>query len=112
MPYDRRIPTRVYQLCIKFDAWIVGSAATPDDGEPTDDIDVMVPFHAWDQASMLIPPHAKLNALGGWKWTEEDGAVVDMWPDRLERLAALPQFYAAWHPASMTRLVRGEKTDG
>lgn len=101
---DCRLPLRAYRICQMYDAWVVGSAALPDDGKPVEDIDIMVPFHHWNSAAMLIPEHARMNAFGGWKWTEDDGTVIDLWPDRLERLAAHPAFYAAWHPASGTRL--------
>ena len=110
---DRRIPLRVWRICSVHGAWVVGSAALPlKNGEvpEIDDVDVMVPWTTWAAASILIPDSAKVNAFGGWKWTEPDGTVIDMWPDTLDRLASRPQFHCAWHPQTGRRIFSEERS--
>jgi hypothetical protein len=98
----KKFPRSVRAMTTSFDAWIVGSAATTDSPK---DIDVMVPWSRWHEAVTLIPSSASPNTFGGWKYTE-DGVDIDVWPDSLDRLAALSQFIIAWHPKS-GRIVKG-----
>lgn len=58
------IPKLVLDLVYAHSAWIVGSAANPDNKEPRD-YDIIVPFSEWNKACMLIPMDAKVNHFGG-----------------------------------------------
>lgn len=97
-----RLPATVYKMVNTIDGWIVGGAATETNPK---DVDVMIPLARWPEAALLIPPDARPNTFGGWKW-EEGGVSIDCWPDTLDRLAAMGAFKAALHPKSGTRLVR------
>lgn len=96
-----RLPKTIFKMVYTYGAWIVGGACLE---ETPKDLDVMVPWSEWHQASLLIPEGAKPNIFGGWKWTE-DGVSVDCWPDSLDRLATAAPFQAALHPKSGRMLV-------
>lgn len=87
-----------------FDAWIVGSAADPDNADPRD-YDVLVPFYMWHSATCMVPPDAKPNSFGGWKFTDvQTRKEIDVWPGDLSRLAQRPAFKFAYHPKTGTRI--------
>ena len=96
------MPESARLLCTLCDAWVVGSSAlvVPPEGA---DIDVMVPLHRWHMAVTHIPPNAVPNNFRGWRWVE-DGVQIDCWPDTLDRLCAVQEFRAAWHPKSGQRV--------
>lgn len=98
-------PPVVLRLCHSFDAWVVGSAARPDNRQPRD-FDVLVPFCQWHAAISLVPRDAQPNSFAGWKFADEDGNLIDVWPGDLSWLAQRPQFTDAHHPASGTRITR------
>lgn len=82
MSNQREIPNTAGVILNNCDSFIVGSAVFKDNPK---DIDIVVPFDKWHLASSLIPKNAKPNSFGGWKF-EEDGIVVDIWPDSIGTL--------------------------
>jgi len=96
------LPKIVIALTHNHDAWIVGSAADPDNKTPRD-YDVQVPFSEWGKAAHLIPAHSRVNTFGGWKCTSE-GVEIDVWPGELGWLLQRPKCNWAWHPASGIRV--------
>ena len=101
-----KYPALIIALIHNHDAWIVGSAANPDNKDPRD-IDIIVPFSQWQSASALIPKDAKVNTFGGWKCQCKINDLtieVDVWPGDLGWLMQHPQAQWAFHPRSGTRL--------
>jgi hypothetical protein len=96
---DRRgLPAIVKKLTYGFDAWVVGSAADPNNDDPKD-YDVQVPFSTWGKACLLIPPNAVPNSFGGFRF-EDEGMSIDVWPGELGWIFQRPSCRWAWHPAS------------
>jgi hypothetical protein len=91
------------------DAWVVGSAADPENKNPRD-IDIMVPYSSWGPASSLIPKDAKVNSFGGWKFTEQ-GVEVDVWPGELSWILQRPRTKFVWHPKTGIRFQRYESSE-
>lgn len=81
-----KYPKLVLDLSFVADAWIVGSAADPDNDEPSD-YDLLVPYSQWQNACMFIPKNATPNHFGGWK-CESEGEIVDVWPGELSFILA------------------------
>jgi hypothetical protein len=102
-----KIPKLVSDLSYYHEAWIVGSAANPENTEPRD-YDVLVPFSKWQEASSLIPPGAKPNHFGGWKCISE-GVEVDVFPGELTWLLKYPQTQWIYNYATNIRYYRGTK---
>lgn len=101
----RILPSIVSKLCYSADAWIVGSAASPDlKTDDPRDWDVAVPFSEWHVASSLIPRDANPNSFGGWKFTSE-GNEVDVWPCDLALFMTYAIVTCLWHPKSGKRFV-------
>ena len=91
--YERTkaLPRLVFQLSWAYDGWVVGSGARYLLGltETCRDFDVLIPYEKWDQASLLLPNHARPNTFGGWKvCVDEQQTSVDVWPHSLERFFA------------------------
>lgn len=86
-----RLPKRIYAIVCKHNVWLVGSAVTKDDAK---DVDLLVSFRDWPEVAIHIPPDAKPNTFGGFKW-KEDNISIDMWPGDLSDLAASYMFKAA-----------------
>lgn len=100
----RTLPALVAQLVTVHDAWIIGSAALPGVNLlEVRDFDVLVPWHVWPFAAVLIPADAKPNTFGGWKAISE-GKTVDVWPGDLTWVAQSQMFRAAWHPKTGVRI--------
>lgn len=99
---SRTMPKIVCALTHNHDAWVVGSAADPQNANPRD-YDVQVPFSEWGKAAHLIPADAKPNAFGGWKCVS-DGVEVDVWPGELGWIMRQNRSRWAWHPSSGVRL--------
>lgn len=102
-------PVIVAVLCEKFDAWIVGSAADPENKAPRD-WDVMIPWHEWDGAAGLIlalvgADNVRLNAFGGWKLRRDDG-VVDIFPGMPQSYLSAAKFKHMFHPRSLSHWKR------
>ena len=79
------LPRVVYQMCVH-GGLIVGSQAKLLAGESIDvarDWDILVPLPKWQTIAMLIPPDAKPNKFGGWRFISEENEI-DVWPDELE----------------------------
>jgi len=93
---NKSLPSVVKKLTHGFDAWIVGSAADPNNDDPND-YDVQVPYSSWGQACFLIPPNARVNSFCGFKF-EEDGHSIDVWPGELGWILQRPACKWAWHP--------------
>jgi hypothetical protein len=103
----REYPPIVTKLVNFHDGWIVGSAAYR--ASPRD-IDVLIPFSQWNKASLLIPPDAKPNTFGGWKFMDE-GLEIDVWPGELSELLSLGKTDEVYHPKS-ARTYRFTRMDG
>lgn len=86
-----RLPKRLYAIVCKHNVWLVGSGVIKDDAK---DVNLLVSFRDWPEVAIHIPPDAKPNTFGGFKW-EEDGVSIDMWPGDLSDLAASYMFKAA-----------------
>jgi hypothetical protein len=79
------LPRVVYQMAVH-GALLVGSQAKLMMGEldeAPNDYDLLVPLDKWQTIAMLIPPDAKPNKFGGWRFTDEKDNEVDVWPDTL-----------------------------
>jgi len=100
----RTLPKIVVKMTHAHDAWIVGSAANPDNQAPRD-WDIQVPYSQWGAAAMLIPPDAKPNSFGGFK-CQCEGVSVDVWPGELGWILQRPMTQWAWHPASGLRITK------
>ena len=98
------LPDLVAHLTHACDAWIVGSAADPENVEPRD-YDVVVPFSAWNIATNMIPRDATVNSFGGWKCIS-CGVEVDVWPGDLGWVLQRPRCKWAWHPLSGVRITK------
>lgn len=76
------LPRLVYQLAVH-GALIAGSQAKVMAGDTVNtdysDWDLLVPFDKWSTAALLIPPYAKPNKFGGWRF-EDNGVSIDLWP--------------------------------
>jgi hypothetical protein len=102
------LPGIVTKFVMLHDAWIVGSAAKPGtDFTKCRDIDVLVPYAQWPKAALLIPPDAKPNTFGGWKFTTSPVAginiEVDVWPDDIGTLMTVNMSAVVWHPRTNIR---------
>lgn len=121
----KQLPTSVKLFVERCDAFIVGSAAGPNaDIKTVSDIDVVIPFHKWDVACIIIKNAItsadiradsklapKLNAYGGMKFVDVDyGAElvtpIDVWPSDLNKylLSSLVEY--VWNPKFNLRYVR------
>ena len=78
------LPRVVYQMCVH-GGLIVGSIAKKLMGEDieSNDYDILVPLDKWQTIAMIIPPHAIPNKFGGWRFTDDKGNEIDVWPDTL-----------------------------
>lgn len=82
------IPKEAYQICVQ-GGLIVGSMArklATGKGKPKD-IDILVPYEAWQRASVFIPMNAKPNAFRGFRFYSESKGnkwEVDVWPSSVE----------------------------
>ncbi len=122
----KQLPTSVKLFVERCDAFIVGSAANPNAhlNEPdavatnpytgicVNDIDVVIPFHKWDIACIIIASAndqeqnwPTLNVYGGLKFVD-DGKTVDVWPSDLNKylLSSLVEY--VWSPKFNLRYVR------
>lgn len=102
----RHLPPICTKILHGHDAWVVGSAADPS-AKLSDlrDIDIMVPFRNWAEAALLIPPDARPNTFGGWKFT--DGPVtVDVWCGDLSHVMTSAIATKAWHPRTNSYLYK------
>ena len=87
------LPRTVYQMCVH-GALITGSLAKYMMGEDITphDIDLLVPLAQWQTIALLIPPDARPNKFGGWRFMVDGKDAkgdpikveVDVWPDTLE----------------------------
>jgi len=96
-----KYPKLVLDMTHAHDAWIVGSAADPNNENPRD-YDVIVPHSEWQKACMLIPSNAKPNHFGGWKCISEE-IEVDVWPGDLGWIMQRPQLLYVYHLSSGIR---------
>jgi hypothetical protein len=101
---NKSLPPTVSKLTHGFDAWVVGSAADPNNDNPND-FDVQVPYSTWGQACFLIPKDAKVNSFCGFKF-EEDGVTIDVWPGELGWIVQRPACKWVWHPKTGIFLTR------
>lgn len=96
-----QIPKLVAMLTHHHEAWVVGSAASPDNTNPRD-YDVVVPLSQWQAASALIPMDAVPNTFGGWKIKGD--VEIDVWPGDLGFVMKHPKSRYAWSPSLGVRL--------
>lgn len=100
-----QLPSVVALLTHNCDAWIVGSAANPSESlYDVRDWDLLIPFHKWHNACLVVPDDAKKNSLGGWKFRTSDDIEIDIWPGELSFIMKNPKAKYAWHPLTNTRL--------
>jgi len=81
-----KLPGLVYRMC-REGALIAGSTARVFAGVSTktpDDWDLLVPFERWNTVALLIPPGARTNKFGGWKFPLDCGNLVDVWPGSVQ----------------------------
>lgn len=122
----KQLPTSVKLFVERCDAFIVGSAASLEaeiDGpNAISDIDVIIPFHNWNIACLIIQnaisksqlctPVPKLNVYGGIKFLDVDGSqsrfTIDVWPSDLNKFmtSRIPEFL--WNPKYDLRYFRYE----
>ncbi len=124
----KQLPTSVKLFVERCDAFIVGSAANPNAtlderafaGSNVNDIDVVIPFHKWNIACIIIQetitnsklcaPAPKLNAYGGMKFIDAHNAqqqiTIDVWPSDLNKclLSSLVEY--VWNPKFNLRYVK------
>lgn len=80
------LPRVVYQMCVH-GALLAGSQARKLAGEvgvEPNDFDLLVPLERWQTIALLIPPSARPNKFGGWRFMTDHGderVEVDVWPD-------------------------------
>jgi len=81
----KEIPTSVFLLC-KSGALIVGGSAEFLLGMRShiNDYDLIVPPEKWHIVSLLISQNAKINHHGGFKFNDEKGNVIDIWPSSID----------------------------
>ena len=79
------IPTSVFLLC-KSGALIVGGLAEFLLGkrDSCNDYDLIVPPEKWHIVSLLILPNATINHHGGFRFTDEENNVIDIWPSSID----------------------------
>ena len=79
------LPRVVYQMCVH-GGLIVGSYAKKlvGDVEQANDYDVLVPLSHWQTVCLLIPETAKPNKFGGWRFEDDKGNEIDVWPGDLQ----------------------------
>ncbi len=95
---QNQLPKSIKLLVQHYGAWIVGGSANPDALISTvRDIDVVVPFSRWNEASSLIPTDAKINEYGGWKFKQR-GLIIDVWPEDLSVLMLNHKLKYIWQP--------------
>jgi hypothetical protein len=104
----RTLPAIVTKLTHGLDAWIVGSPANPENQNPRD-YDLIVPYHKWNEATMIMPKDGTLNTFGGYKFVDENNTIVDVWPGDMWWILKSTQKKFVWHPRTGTRW---SKTNG
>lgn len=79
------LPRIVYLMCVH-GALLVGSVAKKLMGEKieSNDYDLLVPLEKWQTIALLIPEDAKPNKFGGWRFKDDKGNEIDVWPDTLQ----------------------------
>lgn len=103
----RSIPKLVAKLSHYHEAWVVGSAADPNNKKPRD-WDVLVPFSKWQDASGLIPENAKVNSFGGFKCVEDD-VEIDVWCGELSWIIQIPKCKYIWNPKTGVRFTKNTR---
>ena len=83
------LPRIVYLMCVH-GAFLVGSKAKQLTGEniESNDYDMLVPLENWQTIALMIPETAKPNKFGGWRFTDDKGNEIDVWPDTLQNYLA------------------------
>ncbi len=115
----KQLPTSVKLFVERCDAFIVGSAAYPNANiETVNDIDVVIPFHKWDVACIIIQTSfisdcedyekwkagVNLNVYGGLKFVD-DGISIDVWPSDLNKYLLSSLVKYVWNPKFNLRYV-------
>ena len=96
------IPKFVANAVTNHHAWVVGSAADPDNDNPRD-WDVIIPFADWHNIAPFIPSHATMNSFGGLKFIENE-IEIDVWPGDLAFICRQDKFTWAWNPSLGVRV--------
>jgi len=99
-----RLPRIVRLICSNSKAWLVGSAADPNNPTPKD-YDVAVSFSEWPNIALLIPKDAKPTLFGGWKFIS-DKKEVDVWPAEIIDIFAYSKCEWMWQPSLNIRIRR------
>lgn len=103
---SRKYPKIVSHLVTHHKAWIIGSAANPDNIDPRD-YDVLVPYEHWQFAALQIPLDAKPNTFGGWKFKDGE-KEIDVFPGAVSWIFENHLVRYAYHPFSDTRIIKDE----
>lgn len=97
----RKYPIIVSQLVNCFDGWLVGGSAFETGPK---DYDVVIDPGNWNKVAQMIPKDAKVNSFGGWKFKDEGGVEVDVWPETLNSLMTNHFVKNLYHPRSNTAI--------
>jgi hypothetical protein len=86
---DYTLPRSVYLMCVH-GALLVGSQAKRIMGEDIEshDYDLLVPLDKWQIMALMIPQDAAPNKFGGWRFKDDKGNEIDVWPDTLQNYLA------------------------
>lgn len=89
---NRQLPIFVKQICLSYDAYIVGSGAAYISGEEgikaNNDWDIIIDPLDWDKfLPFMLDKQFKLNSWGGFKLLSE-GKEIDIWPASLHNYIA------------------------
>lgn len=82
------LPRIVYQMCVH-GGLITGSMAKKLAGDEMPELDdsdwdILVPYEKWQTICLMIPESAKPNKFGGWRFKDDKGNEVDVWPGSVE----------------------------
>ncbi len=97
-----KYPELVTKLTTLCSGWIVGSASETDNPR---DYDIFIPISNWRMASSIIPKHATINRMGGFKCVSE-GIEVDVWTGCMSEFLASDYFKSAYHPQTGVKIKR------
>lgn len=97
-----KYPRIVTLLTSQCEAWIIGSAADPNEENPRD-YDIFVPIQFWQRASGYLPKDFKVNSFGGLKITE-DNIEIDIWTGDMLAIISTNYFKFAFQPKLNIRI--------
>jgi len=90
---NRQLPVLVRQICLLFDAYIVGSGAKfiSGDTDQNNDWDIIIDPSRFEKFMLFMcDKNFRLNSWGGFKIMDGD-IEVDVWPQTLESYIGSPK---------------------